>query len=230
MKRKTIRQGSNALTITLPQSWIKKQNIEPGSEIEVKEEGNILQISADSREESKSIDIDITGLSNILIWRKLSAIYRAGYDEMKIHFKNSKNKVVYSAFTYDTLFSSGTENQKLDAIEIIQAHVNRSIGTEIIEQGSTYCIIKDMNEISEREFDNAMRRIFLLILNMIEKIVLGINEDDKEELKSIHIIDTNLDRFEDFCIRVLNKKGYREDNKLAEIQQTIFFLEMVGDE
>jgi Na+/phosphate symporter len=87
-----------------------------------------------------------------------------------------------------------------------------------------------MSEISHKEFDNIMRRIFLLLLNMIETVEHSIKTKSTDELKNIHMIDTNLDRFEDFCIRVLNKIGYREIEKTTLIHNTVFFLEMIGDE
>ncbi|MDI6721548.1 MAG: hypothetical protein QMD85_04100, partial [Candidatus Aenigmarchaeota archaeon] len=40
----------------------------------------------------------------------------------------------------------------------------------------------------------------------------------------------NLDRFEDFCLRVLNKRGYSEYSKTPIVYSTIFLLEMIGDE
>jgi len=52
----------------------------------------------------------------------------------------------------------------------------------------------------------------------------------KDALKSIHIVDTNIDRFTDFCLRVLNKKGYKEYRKTTTMYSIIFLLELVGDD
>lgn len=230
MKRKVIKQGLNAYTITLPTTWVKQNNITRKSEVDVNEENNILTIYPNYNKEHKSIELNLEGFSNTLIWRKILSAYRTGYDEIKIQFKNTKNKMVYSAFTYDTIFNGMNKKEKLDAIEIIQLVVNRSIGLEIIEQGPNYCTIKEMSEISIKELDNVIRRMFLILINISEQIEKSVQEKTLEDLKNMHLIDTNLDRLEDFCIRILNKIGYREPQKTTTIYNIIFFLELIGDE
>ena len=74
--------------------------------------------------------------------------------------------------------------------------------------------------------------MFLLLLSMAEEIEESVKgkELHKERLRGVHMIDTNLDRFEDFCIRVLNKHGYDDPKKRSTMHTLIFMLELVGDE
>ncbi len=230
MKRKVIRQGQNTLTVSLPSGWAKKNGIKQGLEVDVSEQGRHLVLSSDNPGRPR-VAIDISGITKpIVIWRYLLSAYRAGYDEILVTGIEPSNKELYTPFTFNTLaYIKPGEFSTMSPIETISACVNRLIGVEIIEHKEGTCLIKDLNETSYKEFDSALRRIFLLLKREAESIIHGL-EGRKEELKSIHIIDTNIDRFEDFCLRVLNKKGYHDFKKTPTIYNTIFLLEMVGDE
>ena len=233
VKRKIIKQGHNTLTLTIPSSWAKRFHLKAGDEIDLIEQGKSLLMSTEKSKTPTSTIIDLKGTPLIYLWRSIISAYRAGYDEITVRFQNpkSKKKAVYTGFGYDNLqhlLKKGTV--ELNHIEAIQALVNRLIGVEIIDQHEHYCIIREMGETTYKEFDNALRRIFLLLLNMADECFEGYTKNKKEPLKQIHLIDTNLDRFEDFCLRVLNKKGYREYRKTQIMYTILFLLELVGDE
>jgi phosphate uptake regulator len=232
MKRKIIKQGHNTLTLTLPSKWAENFNIKAGDEIELIEQGKDLKISTDKKTDgSQRAVIDITGMTVPMVWRLVSSVYRRGYDEVKITFEDKSFRDVYTAFTYNTIqtLSNDKENE-LSPLEAIQALVNRFIGFEIIEQKSNYCVIKDLSQTSSKEFDNTLRRIFLLIQTMSDAIVEAAKKGNKEGLKGVHIIDTNLDRFQDFCLRILNKEGYSDFKNTPNMYTLIFILELLGDE
>jgi phosphate uptake regulator len=231
MKRKIIKQGHNTLTITLPTAWAKKCGINSGDYAEIIEQGRVLRIETENnKEQPNQVTIDISGLSIPMIWRLVSSAYRAGYDEIKIIFENKHIKDIYTAFTYNTLRTlTEGEERTLRPLEAVQALVNRFVGFEIIEQRATYCIIKDLGQTSAKELDNTIRRIFRLLIIMSEGVIMGI-EGNKDELNAFHIIDTNLDRFHDFCLRALNKNGYGDFNKTPTMHTLLFVLELIGDE
>ena len=95
---------------------------------------------------------------------------------------------------------------------------------------SNYCIIKDLGNTSYKEFENTLRRIFLILMSMSEGILLSAKQGKKNELKGMWVIDTNIDRFEDFCLRVLNKEGYSNFRKTSTIYSIIFIIELIGDD
>lgn len=233
MKRKIIKQGHNTLTVTLPSKWADSVKIKAGDEVDLIEQGRDLKISPGSKEgHSEKVVIDISGLRIPIVWRFISSAYRAGYDEIKILFENKKfSRDLYTAFTYDTIqLLDNKDENKLSPLEAIQALVNRFVGFEIIEQSPDYCIIKDLGHTSYKEFDNTLKRIFLLIQTMSDAVLDTAKGGRREGLKGIHIIDTNLDRFEDFCLRILNKEGYVNFKKTSTMSKLIFLLELVGDE
>ena len=53
MERKINRVGTNTLTVSLPQSWVKRYQLRAGDSIAVEEQGSVLKIIAgDAKEES----------------------------------------------------------------------------------------------------------------------------------------------------------------------------------
>lgn len=235
IKRKIIQQGHNTLTITLPKLWCEKHNISPQEELEVTEQGEILNLIPPRNVKLPDVSLDVRGLTPIIIWRYVVSAYRNGYDEFKIYFDNPSDKKRYSAFSYNTInFLYPHEKSKelvLSPIEVIQLAVNRCPGIEIIDQKENWCVIKEMGETTYKEFDNALRRIFLLLNSMSEDITSAIKGTTNfDSLKNIHMVDTNIDRFTDFCLRVLNKKGYINYRKTNTMYSILFLLEMVGDE
>ncbi len=235
IKRKIIQQGHNTLTITLPKQWCEKHQINPQEELEVNEQGEILNIIPPRNIKLPEITLDVKGLTPILIWRNIVAAYRNGYDEFKVFFDNPPDKKRYSAFSYDTMNflypQGGSKEPVLSPIEVIQMAVNRCPGIEIIDQKENWCVIKEMGETTYKEFDNALRRIFLLLISLSDEILKEISTGGNHDaLKGVHLVDTNIDRFTDFCLRVLNKKGYSNFRKTSTMYSIIFLLELVGDE
>ncbi|MFH1134160.1 MAG: AbrB/MazE/SpoVT family DNA-binding domain-containing protein [Nanoarchaeota archaeon] len=231
MKRKIIKQGHQTLTMTLPMKWAQKHHIKAGDEIDLLEQGRDLKICPQASDLDDRAVIDISGLMIPLVWRFISSAYRAGYNEIKIIFENRGFRHLYTAFTYNTLYplKDGKE-QELSPLEAIQALVNRFVGFEIIEQKPNYCVIKDLGETSAKEFDNTLRRIFLLLQTMSDAVLLAVDKNDEEGLRGMHIIDSNVDRFEDYCLRILNKQGYGTYKQTTSMYSLILVLELVGDD
>jgi len=237
MKRKIIKQGHNTLTITLPSEWVKKLNLNAGDEIEVYERDSGLVINGHEKSREKKATINITDFTIPLIWRYLQSAYRSGCDEIKIVFDPNKREYEDAYHYYTTQFDYSKLGEKIPskpAIAMIQGVVDRFIGMGIIETGKDYCLVKEMGDPSVKEFDNSLRRIFLVILEMFDRIMEAIQNDefgDTHLCKELHTIDLNIDRFVDYCCRVLNKlPASFPDNKKMLYFSTLFILELVGDE
>ena len=227
MKRKLIKQGMGALTITLPRSWISKYELKSGDEVEVDEQEKTLLLRLDGKSDIlRKTEISIDNFDQVLIWRFFTGVYRLGYDEVTLKFSNIEK-------VYDVELSSFgilEKKIKMKTIEVIQDVVSRCIGMEIVNQGKNFCVIKDLGETSEKKFDDVLRRIFLLLLSMADDSLKESKENAKSLKSSISIIDNNVDKFTDFCLRLLNKKGYKDFRKISTIYAIILLLEFVGDE
>jgi phosphate uptake regulator len=197
MKRKVIQQGHNALTITLPSKWIKKCNILSKDFLNIEEQGNALVVSTEKGySEASSIKFDITGLHERAIDRVIRALYQKGADEVILTYDNK-----------ETL--AADLKTKISVFEAIQHRLNHLINFEIIEQGEHYCKIHDVATSSSKEYYPIIRRIFLLLREMGAQLSEAIQKNDKELLKSIRHKHDVIAKFVTFCIRTLNKEGYK---------------------
>ena len=232
MRRRVIKQGHNTLTITIPSKWARQFNIKAGDEIDLKEKDNGLFISTEKRGEKLYAEIDISGLDIPSIWKYFMAVYREGYDEIRVKFNTEERyDSPYKFFTshaVDMSYSKKTGNYT--PFELIQQITNRFIGFEVIEHHKEHCVIKDMADISSKEFDSSLRRVFLLIQQMSEELSEAIKTNNTKILEHTHDIDINVDKFHDFCIRVLNKTGFKDVRKSHLLFSTLYLLEMIGDE
>ena len=239
MKRKIIRQGHNTLTITLPSELSKKLNLHAGYEVDLIDEAGSLVINGKQNNGFKSTTIDITGFSVPMLWRFFQSAYREGYDEIRLKYdpKTNDYEGVYNYyathFDYSRL-GPGNLVKKQPAIEMLTDLVNRFIGMEIIDHGDGYCIIREMGEVSSREFDNSLRRIFLLIIDHFDKVISLIKNNRVGDImvcKTLHTMDVNVDRFIDYCFRINNKIKDSSFQKNKPVMfTTLFILELLGDE
>ncbi len=237
MKRKIIRQGHNTLTITLPTQWAKKLNMKAGDEIDLTENQGALIINGKQNGETKSTTIDIIGFSIPMIWRFFQSAYREGYDEIKLIYDSNKKthegayNYYVSQFEYTRM---GEKSIKKPPIEMIQELVNRFIGIEIIDNRENYCIIREMGELTSKEFDNSLRRIFLLLSELFDTVIHLIENDkvgDISVCKTLHQMDINIDRFIDYCCRInsrINDSTFQKNKPV--MFSTLFLLELLGDE
>jgi len=237
MKRKIIKQGHNTLTVTLPSEWTQKLNLKPGDEIEVSENSGILYLNGKQNNSFKSTTLDISDLSIPMLWRFFQSAYREGYDEIKIVFDQHKKDYEGAYDYYASQFENkriGQKSVKGPAINMIQELVNRFVGVEIIDSKDNYCIIREMGELSAKEFDNSLRRIFLLILELFDKLISALRENEGGDInvcKTLRTMDINIDRFIDYCCRINNKIKDSSFQKNKPIMfSTLFLLELLGDE
>jgi phosphate uptake regulator len=233
MRRKVIKQGHNTLTITLPSNWTKKLNISAGDELELEEKHTGLHLTTDKKINSgRKAEFDITNMDIPTIWKYFMAVYREGYDEVRVYFDSIKTlDMPYKFITNHRISPKMVKvSKKRSVTTSLQGFVDRFIGFEIVEHGKDHIIIKDLGGITSKEFDNSLRRVFLLLQQMAEETLDSISSGDTSNLESMHDIDINLDKFHDYCIRVLNKIGNKDPEKKSLYFSTLYLLEMMGDE
>ncbi len=202
MKRKAIQLANQTLVVSLPAKWVKQQGIKKGDEIDVEERGRELALSTEKNfQESKKI-INIKDFG-IIKNRIILSYYLRGIDELEIKFTNL-NQVK----------------------EIKERVLNELIGFEIIKQTSDSMILKDISTSSGQDFNSILRRIFLIIDSSAKELV---NSSNKRNIESIILTDSTINRLCYYCIRILNKIGYKDYKKTPSLYSTILILEWIGD-
>ncbi len=184
MKRKVIQLSVKTLVVSLPIEWANKNNIIKGSEVEVIDKGSKLLITNEKESNKQKILLDVE--NQVFDKRYLGDAYMKGYDEIKIKFKD--NEIL-------------NEIRKIDLL-----------GFEIVEKEEDYCIIKNVAAVLENEFDTMLRKCFLLTKEISLSIQLYFN-GEKIDLKEVRKLEKENNKVSMFCLRILNKNGYKDNSK-----------------
>ncbi len=202
MKRRVARIGPSTLMVSLPNKWVKRYGIKKGDEVEVLEKGRELTILM--REFSKERkDVDLSKVM-YMIRPVVSGYYKAGYDEIKVFFNDSRQLEI----VLDTLLKSCS-------------------GYEVVEHTKNYLIIKDVAKINPNDFDIMLRRLFNFLVGMSEENLEAVKFNDKERLKNVILMDRTVNNYATFCRRVINK-GFITNGPYA-LYAIVEELEKIGD-
>ncbi len=203
MKRKAIQLAKQTIVVSLPANWVKENKINKGDEINIEDKGRELILSKDSIVETRKIEIDIRGLKNAL-YRVVGALYKSGYSEI--------------TFIYES-------PQELD---IIQKTIRRSLtGFEVIEQSKNTIIVKEISRLESIEFNRVLKKCFQSLIAIGEESLEGIKESDADRIAKVALMDDTINRYCDFCRRVLNTK--QDIQKKAMNYFIAEQLEKIGD-
>lgn len=205
MKRKLIQHGESSLTISLPREFVKENNLKKGQEIEVIESEKGLFIYPEKSKEHKSISIDLSNKINF-IRKILGATYKTGYHELNIKF------------------SSFEELKEIKSV--LQSQFE---GYEIIKQEKNNLLIKKISEDNFEQFDNVIRRFFIIVNEMASDMKEAIKKDDFQWLKSISLIKYESDRLADYCRRAINLKFKSKYKRLGPLYTIIEQTEKLSD-
>ncbi len=216
MKRKLIPQGKGGLTIYLPQTWVKENNLKGGNEIEITEDKRKLIVTLDPQlSKDKKIEVDITGLDRSSFLKIFTTLYENGYDEIKFKFKNENTPDFKS-------------HHQIKLSEYIPYYITRFEGMIIIHQTKDSYVAKDISVSSDKEFDNLLRRIFFLIMEFNETIIKSLEQNDLSNLSKGQERHDNITRLVSYCIRVLNKRN-TEENIKPHLFHILSLLDLITD-
>jgi phosphate uptake regulator len=216
MKRKINLVGQNTLTVSLPSKWAKEHGLKKGDEIEVEENPNSLILSAEKQLQYSKFEKEVTNIPSQLIERSIMSAYEFGFDEITLTFKYNK--------TVDL-----KKNSEITIIQIVYDTIDFLMGLEVVGQGATHITMKQITQISDHEFDNVLRRIYLLLLDQAEltKNIL-FDKFDKDVLQDVKMKRNTIKKLVLYCIRVLNKKGHRDAGKTSLYSNLLFNLDEIN--
>ncbi len=195
MKRKLVRQGGSALTVTLPVQWVRQHGLQPGSEVSLENQGSRLVIDAQDSAAEDGISIDISGLDHALAIDQIIMAYKLGYGRIE---------VLFSAPT----IPDAKTGKRVDAIGVVQDIASELVGVEVVEQKEGSCVIVDLSAPADKEFDAILRRIFLMVLSLGEESLKAVREGDRALMRQTHYTHKTVRKLATFCIRHLNEHGH----------------------
>lgn len=179
--------GGSSYIITLPKEWIKDMKIKKNDQlrIDIQSDGTLLinpKISHEQSDMVKEISIINTQKQDYL-FRLLIGTYISGYSSVKIV---SQSKMPISIRN------------------IIRSFTQLAIGPEVIEEGDSYVILKDLLNPAEMPFDKTLRRMYIIVRGMYEDTLGSIKKGDKNSIKEIIQRDNDIDRLHWLIARQYN--------------------------
>jgi len=214
--RKLIKFGNSSHVLSLPSSWLKKNNLNKGSTIYIEENGNNeLILSTQNKEkviEEKEAIIDITNKSDRRINREIVAAYINNYKTIKLIGKNLDKKA-----------------------KLLKTQLLNFIGLEIMEHTSKYISARDFINIENVDLKHLVRRIDILTRAMLADAKKTYKKDYYYSLMER---DTDINRLAFLSYRVAkfficNPHYTKENNTAVEVVQfngVVDHLERFADE
>ncbi len=147
MKRKLIKQGKGALTISLPKEWVEFHGLKAGEEVDVNEEENDLLIKAGDSNYVKTASINLDFDTSESYRSIIGGLYRGGFDEINVDFTDKR------------------------VIPDLQKAVDSLYGFEVLDVNESGCTIKYIHKGESTDITSHIRRIIHTIKTM--QTILG---------------------------------------------------------
>lgn len=208
MKRKVIQLAGKTAVVSLPSKWIKNYNIKKGEELDIEERGNNLLIKpVKDGTQLRKISLNIDNFSERTFRSSISALHKAGYDEITLFHKSKKLKDIIQ--------------------DLIQ---NLLLGFIVIEQTSKKIVLKSVANEIESEFNPTLRRAFLVTISLANSSLEMVSSKEFSSLKSLINLEMANNQLTSFCLRLINKGLYKEEDKKIFLATIIWNLEKIADE
>ena len=204
MLRKVIKLGDETLVVSLPSAWAKQHKLKKGDELEAEETGPKLVLYPKSEANHGKTSIDVSGCKP-MIKRILGALYKAGYDEFEVGFVTAEE------------------------LASVKEVMGEFVGFEIINEGKNAVVIKNISHIIPDEFGNIQRKIVFVIITMAKEGLAAATAKNWEKLRFTASMDADVNRYADFCRRILNTVGHRVVKRVPPAYYIIEQLEKIGD-
>lgn len=171
--RKVQVTGGSTYTVSLPKDWATENDVSAGSLVEFHSEDDLLLLSPRREEDGADGTIDISGIDGKAeLMNVVMSMYVSGFDVIRL------------------------ESQRITAGQrrIIREATQGLVGLEIIEETSNHVVLQDLLDSSELSVHNAITRMRLVSLAMLEDAVEALIEDDDELAHDVIERDDDVDR------------------------------------
>ena len=171
--RKVQVTGGSTFTVSLPKDWATANDVSAGSIVEFHSEGDMLLLSPRREDERVEGTLEITGLSeDHELTRAVMTMYVSGFDVIRLEADRI------------------TAGQR----RIVREATQGLVGLEVIEETAEHVVLQDLLDSSELSVHNAITRMRLVALTMLEDAVEALIEDDDELAQDVKERDDDVDR------------------------------------
>lgn len=190
--RKIQKLGSSSLIVTLPRSWVKRNQISQGDIVYIIDEGRSIRIIPSStKSNTHNITMDLSKLKDPrLSSMTVSCIYTLGYDEVELLL--SKDADV------------------LATLSNIRSNASRLLGLDIVDHDETSIkvrVVIDQTRLDIRTTIKGMTNTVTLSIEVLERAVKGL-EPRPRILEEATYIRNELFKNQHLIIRLMISNGY----------------------
>ncbi|MFC6771038.1 PhoU domain-containing protein [Halorubrum pallidum] len=170
--RKVQVTGGSTYTVSIPKTWATDNDVEAGTEIEFHPDGDSLFLTPRSDAERTRGTLDVSDLSGRALARAVTTMYVSGFDTIEL-----------------TSQDITTEQRSM-----IRDAVQSLVGLEVLEETRDQVVIQDLLDSSELSIHNAVTRMRLISLSMLEDAITALSERDHDLARDVIGRDDDLDR------------------------------------
>lgn len=204
--------GGGTYVVSLPASWVKKHDVQKGDELNLLvRDGGDLVIRTDHAKKLPSLKMNLENGDEALLVRTIVTAYRLGYGELELVFPSSVRNY--------------RDKKDVKSVDVVHDTCDQLIGFEVIKHTDLRCSIKDVAGTDINEFQNILRRIFLMLNSFGSESLSALHAHDMkamEELRRKHLL---IRKFVSYCQRYLSIKGM-EGSTLLYNELVLGFLEL----
>jgi len=206
MKRKIVKLGNSSYVITLPKEWVKKNNIDSNSKIDLDTFDDNIIISLSTQKPEKEYIINYQEYPLKVLIKKIISVYLKNYEKIIIRGKRV--------------------SENLETIKQILSKINL---LQIYEISEDEIILKDLSDT--RDLD--ILELLKTIEKTINKI-FGELTSEEINFKFITELDSNINKLTYLCFKHINSKldDLKEKDFIkntVNYWRIIFSLENIGD-
>lgn len=170
--RKVQVTGGSTFTVSIPKSWATEQDIAAGSEVEFHPEGESLLLMPKRQRNGTEGTLDIADLRGADLARAVVTMYVSGFDLIRLE----------------------TDVIEPEQRRIIRDATQSLVGLEVIEETGGHVLLQDLLDSSELSIHNAITRMRLIALTMLEDAVSSVTTTDHELAEDVIRRDDDVDR------------------------------------
>jgi len=193
--RKVQVTGGSTYTVSLPKDWATGNDVSAGSVVEFHAEDDLLVLTPQREDDHTEGTLDITGLTDPdELTRAVMTMYVSGFDVIRL------------------------ETSRITAAQrrVIREATQRLVGLEVIEETAEHVVLQDLLDSGELSIHNAITRMRLVSLTMLEDAVEALIEDDDDLARDVIERDDDVDRLWYMISRVF-RTILRHPSAAAEI-------------
>jgi phosphate uptake regulator len=178
--RKVQVTGGSTFTVSLPKDWATENGVSGGSVVEFHPEEDALLLTPRREEEKVEGTLDISGLEERDLMRAVVTMYVSGFDIITL------------------------ESSRVTAAQrrTIRDAVQSLVGLEVIGETSERVRLQDLLDSSELSLHNAITRMRLVSVTMLQDAVAALVENDADLAADVIQRDDDVDRLWSMVSRV----------------------------